>query len=118
MALFSVVFYLLFSNVLHHKKQVVYEVLSRWKIFTIILHWYKQLDEVQHNREPVPYFCLQEPLARCALHKTSVYFGHTVKSKDKGQVVLVSQKMGMPVKTILSCIIDSTLLCFQCETSK
>lgn len=40
----------------------------------------------------------------------------TVKSKDESQVAVVSQKMGLPFKTTLFCIIDSTVLSFLFET--
>lgn len=86
------------------------------KIFTIILHWSIQLKEVQYSWEQVLYLYLQEPLA--GLRETFVYSGHTVKSKDKSQVVLVSQKMGLPVKTILFLVIAFTVLCFLFETRR
>lgn len=57
-------------------------------------------------------------MARHAFYGTSVSFGHTAKTKDEGQVVLIRQKMGLPVKIILSCVIASTALCFIFETSQ
>lgn len=87
------------------------------KIFTIILLWSIQLKEIQYNRKQVPYLYLQEPSARCVLHETFVFLGHTVKSKDKSQVILVNWKMGLPVETIFFfLVIVFTVLCFLFET--
>lgn len=48
----------------------------------------------------------------------SGYFLLDLQTKDEGRVVLGRQKMGLPVKIKLSCIIASTTLCFVFEMSQ